>query len=111
MKFLILSLTFTFSTFATIKDGNEDLFHKRQQKVLELRKENVLKKIATKINTSYEEVEKNLTFTDENNQISVIGHVNGDHGVCEITGMINLIETSVSGKCISETNKVTIIWP
>ena len=61
--------------------------------------------------TKYDEVEKSISFQSQNNEMNVIGHVNGNYGVYEITGTIKVLETSVSGKCITEDHRISIIWP
>lgn len=114
MKYMtaLISLSMiTLSTFASQNPDNDELYQKRVAEVLEKRKVNMIKKISTKIGTKYDEVEKNISFQSQNDEMNVIGHVNGNYGVCEITGTIKVLETSVSGKCITEDHRISIIWP
>ena len=111
MKFLIILLLTTMNINANPMEKNEDLYNERVKEVLNIRKKSMIKKLAIKINSSDEEIEKNTTFTRTEKNIEVLGHILGSYGVCEITGTISITETSVAGKCISENQKVTIIWP
>ena len=111
MKFLFILLLTSLNLNANAFAGNRDLFNERVQGVLDTRKTVMIKKLASKINSSYEEIEKNTTFTKSEKEIEVLGHILGSYGVCEIKGKISITETSVAGKCISENQKITIIWP
>ena len=112
MKFIaFLLLSLLIQTNVALSSDNQELYLKRVSEVLENRKYTMIKKIASKIGVNDEEVEKNMTFKLENNEINVIGHVNGSYGVCEITGKIMITETAVAGKCINEQQRVSIIWP
>ena len=113
---LIISLTLILITnssfsYSELNEENKELFEQRVHEVLELKKVSMLKKIATKINTNYEQVEKNISFTKEEKELIILGHVTGSYGICELSGKINIIETSIVGKCISDDHKVSIIWP
>ena len=107
---LTISLT-TLSAFASQNLDNYDLYKPRVAEVLEKRKIDMIKKISSKIGTKYDEIEKNMVFQPENDEIKVMGHVTGNYGVCEITGAIKVLETSVSGKCITKDHRISIIWP
>jgi len=92
-------------------NSNQQMFERRVLNVLENRKATMVKKISIKINSKEEEVKNNINFVLDGDVLKVLGHVNGSYGICEITGEISIIETSVVGKCISDTNRVSIIWP
>ena len=99
------------SPVLSISSANESLFRERVKEVLRLRKEKMLNNVAKKINTSYEDVKKNISFESNNDEYSILGHVLGTYGVCEIKGKITITETQVAGRCISKDNKISIIWP
>lgn len=108
-----LTLFFIFGLFfnSVFANDNEQLFRERVHKVLENRKSTIIKKISAKIHTKEEDVEKNIQFILNSDEIKAIGHVNGILGVCEISGNITIIETAIVGNCIDDNGKVSIIWP
>ena len=109
---LFITLCFTqHLAKASNTQDNSELYQSRVLEVLEKRKVNMIKKLAAKVDSSYEEIVKNMVFKLNDNEILVFGHIDGSYGVCEIKGEIKIIETSVAGKCITADKRVSIIWP
>jgi hypothetical protein len=96
---------------ASNTQDNSDLYQSRVLQVLDKRKVNMIKKLAAKVDSPYEEIIKNMNFKLNDNKMLVFGHIVGSYGVCEINGEISVIETSVAGKCITADQRVSIIWP
>ena len=111
-KYLIALTTLVlFSTTAFSENSNRSLFKQKVLEVLSAKKVKMIKKLAEKVNTTPEEVTKNLQteLNGDQSEYKVKGHINGIYGVCEISGTMAIIETSVSGNCIANDLKVTII--
>ena len=86
-------------------------FKKRHLQVLQNRKAKVISSISTKLEIKASEVEKNLSFNQDDDILMVQGFLKGSKGICRMSGKITLIETSIVGNCIDNFYKVVIFWP
>ena len=109
MKWLLLmSLIFSNSIYAI---SSQDRFIEAEKRVINKRKEKVIKRISTKLVITYEIIEQSLIFTANQNMVNVSGYTEGLLGVCEIKGTLKLKDTNVIATCISSSDSVTIFFP
>ena len=110
MKFiLIICILFSYNTFGDVTP--KDSFLKATKRILNKKKDKIIKNLSLKIRTPEDIIKKTLIISETNDKITLEGHSYGTLGVCEIIASIKLKKSHSVATCISDSDKVTIFFP
>ncbi len=108
---IILILLIVFSYEAYGSNNPKESFEKATKRILHKKKDKIIKNLSLKIGMPEDIIKKFLTISETKNQITVNGHSYGTLGVCEIFANLKLKTSQSIATCISDNDKVTIIFP